>query len=94
MLLKRLLRMARAALHGGWRSVRDVEPDFWLNLRAELLAGRQWVDRGVVLAYATATGLIVVGFTFLSEAATHAFMLLRTVRAAIGATWRCCGRRC
>ena len=74
MLLNRLLRITRAALRGGWRSVRDVEPEFWLNLRGELLAGRQWVDRGVVLAYAAATGLIVVGFTFLSEAATHAFL--------------------
>ncbi len=84
MLLKRLLRMARAALQGGWRSVRDVEPEFWTNLRAELLAGRQWVDRGVVLAYAAATGLIVVGFTFLSEAATHAFMRFEQV----GGYWR------
>ena len=74
--LSRILRVARVALRGGWRSVRDVEPDFWLNLRDELRAGRQWIDRGVVLAYAAATGLIVVGFTFLSEAATHAFSML------------------
>ena len=74
--LSRILRVARAALRGGWRSLRDVEPDFWLNLRDELRAGRQWIDRGVVLAYAAATGLIVVGFTFLSEAATHAFSML------------------
>jgi H+/Cl- antiporter ClcA len=76
MQLVRVLRVARAALRGGWRSVRDVEPDFWVNLRDELSAGRQWIDRGVVLAYAAATGLIVVGFTFLSEAATHAFSML------------------
>ena len=74
--LSRILRVARVALRGGWRSVRDVEPDFWLNLRDELRAGRQWIDRGVVLAYAAATGLVVVGFTFLSEAATHAFSML------------------
>lgn len=76
MQLVRVLRVTRAALRGGWRAVRDVEPDFWFNLRDELKAGRQWTDRGVVLAYAAATGLIVVGFTFLSEAATHAFGML------------------
>jgi len=75
--LGRILRVARAALHGGWRSVRDVEPEFWFNLRSELLAGRQWIDRGVVLAFAVATGLVVVGFTFLAEAAAHAFSLLQ-----------------
>lgn len=56
--------------------MRDVEPEFWCNLRGELLAGRQWIDRGVVLAYAAATGLVVVGFTFLAEAAAHAFSQL------------------
>jgi len=74
--LSRILRVARVALRDGWRSVRDVEPDFWFNLREEVLAGRQWIDRGVVLAYAVATGLVVVGFTFLAEAAAHAFGLL------------------
>ena len=74
--LSRILRVARVALRGGWRSVRDVEPEFWFNLRGELLAGRQWIDRGVVLAYAAATGLVVVGITFLAEAAAHAFGLL------------------
>jgi H+/Cl- antiporter ClcA len=77
--LGRIIRVARTALHGGWRSVRDVEPDFWFNVRAELLAGRQWIDRGVVLAYAVATGLIVVGFTFLAEAALDTFKLLERV---------------
>jgi len=38
----------------------------------------------VVLAYAAATGLIVVGFTFLSEAATHAFMRFEEA----GGYWR------
>mgnify|MGYP005842387507 CR=1 FL=1 len=46
-------------------------PDFWRNLRQELAAGRQWVDRAIVLAYAVATGLVVVGFTLLSEAASE-----------------------
>jgi H+/Cl- antiporter ClcA len=48
-------------------------PDFWRNLRHELATGRQWVDRAVVLAYAVATGLTVVGFTLLSEAAIERF---------------------
>jgi len=71
-----MLRMARAWLRGGWRSARDIEPEFWRNLRDELLTGRQWLDRAVVLAYAAVTGLIVVGFTFLAEAALHGFRLV------------------
>ncbi len=68
-----LRRMGLALLHGGWRAVRDVEPEFWNNLRGELLAGRPWVDRIVVLTWAAMTGLIVVGFTLLAEAAVHGF---------------------
>ena len=67
------LRAARAWLRGGWRAVHDVEPEFWRNLLAELQAGRQWVDRGVVLGFAALTGLLVVGFTLLAEAASHGF---------------------
>ncbi|OGA97316.1 MAG: chloride channel protein [Burkholderiales bacterium RIFCSPHIGHO2_12_FULL_69_20] len=37
------------------------------------MAGRQWLDRALVLAFAAATGLLVVGFTLLAEAASHAF---------------------
>jgi len=55
----------------------DHEPDFWRNLRAELAAGPQWIDRAVVLAYAAATGLVVVAFTLLSEAASDGFTRLR-----------------
>lgn len=55
----------------------DHEPDFWRNLRAELASGTQWVDRAVVLAYAAVTGLVVVGFTLLTEAASDAFEHLR-----------------
>ncbi|WP_199873272.1 chloride channel protein [Ideonella sp. A 288] len=67
------MRLLGAFLHGGWRTVRDVDPDFWHNLRRELLAGRQWFDRAVVLAVAAGTGLVVVGFTLLAEAAIHGF---------------------
>jgi len=64
------------------QAVHDVEPDFWRNLSTELASGRQWVDRAVVLGYAAITGLIVVGFTLLTEAATDLFMLLRSLQAA------------
>jgi H+/Cl- antiporter ClcA len=56
-------------------------PDFWSNLRAELAAGRAWVDRAVVLAYAALTGGVVVGFTMLAEAASHGFELVRGLGA-------------
>jgi len=72
-LAARLLLAARAWLAGGWSAVRAVEPDFWHNLGRELSAGRQWMDRAVVLAYAAATGLLVVGFTLLAEASSQAF---------------------
>ena len=55
----------------------DHEPDFWRNLRRELACGAQWIDRAVVLAYAAATGLVVVGFTLLAEAASQGFEGLR-----------------
>ncbi len=67
------LQMARAWLLGGWRAARDVEPEFWRNLQAELLTGRHWLDRAVMLAFAAATGLVVVGFTLLAEAAIEAY---------------------
>ena len=51
----------------------DPQPDVWHKLRAEFAAGRQWVDRGVVLGYAVLTGCIVVGFTLLGERASEAF---------------------
>jgi H+/Cl- antiporter ClcA len=55
----------------------DHPPDFWRNLRQELAAGRHWIDRAVVLAYAVLTGLVVVGFTLLSESASDGFEYLR-----------------
>ena len=56
----------------------DHEPDFWRNLRNELACAAQWIDRAVVLAYAAATGLVVVGFTLLAQAASHGFEQLRS----------------
>ncbi len=70
------MRLARARLHGGWRTAQDIDPEIWRNLRQELLAGRQWLDRAVVLAYAAATGAIVVAFTLLAEAAIHGYRLI------------------
>jgi H+/Cl- antiporter ClcA len=51
--------------------------DFWHNLRTEFSTGGPWLDRAVMLAFAALTGLVVVGFTLLAEAASHAFDLLR-----------------
>jgi H+/Cl- antiporter ClcA len=62
----RWLQRVRVALH-------DMAPDVWRNLGREVRPGRQWVDRAVVLSYAAATGLVVVGFTFLAEAASRGF---------------------
>lgn len=56
-----------------------TEPDFWRHLRDELLAGRQWIDRAVVLGYAAVTGLLVVGCTLLGELASHGFSALQRV---------------
>ena len=43
------------------------EPNFLDNLRAEFSNGRQWIDRAIVLGYAAMAGLLVVGFTVLSD---------------------------
>lgn len=53
--------------------------DPWRRLWQELVAGRQWADRAVVLAFAAATGLLVVGFTLLTEGAGQAHEALRTL---------------
>ncbi|MEO8278206.1 MAG: chloride channel protein [Ideonella sp.] len=52
-------------------------PDFWGNLKGEFAAGRQWIDRAIVLAYAVGTGLTVVCLTLLAEAAYGAFEYVR-----------------
>ncbi|MEF7615906.1 chloride channel protein [Aquincola sp. MAHUQ-54] len=43
------------------------EPDILENLRTELSNGRIWLDRAIVLGYAVAAGLFVVGFTIAAE---------------------------
>ena len=72
-------RAIRIALVGGFTALRNIEPEFWRNLRRELAAGRLWLDRATVLVYAALTGLLVVGFTLLAEAASNGFELLRGV---------------
>ena len=49
------------------------EPDFLEHLRAELSSGRIWLDRAIVLGYAIAAGLFVVGFTLASDWVFGAF---------------------
>jgi H+/Cl- antiporter ClcA len=53
--------------------MRELRNDFWHNLRNDVAAGPQWRDRAVVLTYAVITGLIVVAFTLLAEAASRGF---------------------
>ncbi|WP_119353149.1 chloride channel protein [Azohydromonas sediminis] len=60
------------------------QPDFWRNLRQEIVAGRPWIDRAVVIGYAVATGLVVVAFTLLSEAASDAFAHARAAEGPLG----------
>lgn len=52
---------------------------------ARLGDGRPWLDRAVVLGFAALTGAVVVGFTLLAEAASHAHATLRN--AAPWAPW-------
>jgi H+/Cl- antiporter ClcA len=98
--LRDILRLAWALLHGGWRKRREIEPAFWNNLQNELLTWHQWRDRAVVMLFAAATGLVVVGFTLLAEAATHGhdwlrqqgdygryLMLLWTPLLTVGVLW-------
>lgn len=53
------------------------ELDVWQALREEFVAHAAWMDRAVVLSFAVLTGLAVVGFTLLAEAASHAHAWLR-----------------
>jgi H+/Cl- antiporter ClcA len=58
------------------RAMSDDSRNPWQGVRRELTGAQQWLDRAVVLAYAVATGLIVVGFTYLAESASEAFRWL------------------
>jgi H+/Cl- antiporter ClcA len=63
------------------------EPDFLENLRAELSSGRVWLDRAVVLAYAVAGGLFVVGFTLASDRAFGLFHRLHQAQPWVLLLW-------
>lgn len=54
------------------------EPDFLQNLRDEMGDGRQWLDRVIVIGYAILTGLAVVGFTLLADAAFDLYQQMRS----------------
>ncbi|MCW5653980.1 chloride channel protein [Hydrogenophaga sp.] len=53
------------------------EPDFLQNLRDEMGGARQWIDRAIVIAYAVLTGLAVVAFTLLADAALDVYGRMR-----------------
>ncbi len=73
----RLAQRAIAASRGLLAGVHAVEPDFLRNVGAEVGTARPWLDRAVVLAYALATGLLVVGSTLLAEGCSEPFDTLR-----------------
>jgi H+/Cl- antiporter ClcA len=56
------------------------EPNFLENLREEFSNWRLWLDRSIVLAYAIASGLFVVGFTI---AANWSFKLFEQLHHAL-----------
>lgn len=51
-------------------------PQFLQELKSELANKHLWADRGIVLMFATLTGLTVVAFTWLSEHALETFFAL------------------
>ena len=57
-------------------SMNEQQHSSWQRVRKEVIGGRQWLDRTVVIAYAVATGLIVIAFTHLAESAGAAFRWL------------------
>jgi H+/Cl- antiporter ClcA len=57
------------------------DPDAWTALREQFVAHALWLDRAVVMLFAALTGLAVVGFTLLAEAASHAHEQLRSAPA-------------
>lgn len=59
----------------------DPDPGPWTALREQLVAHALWLDRAVVMLFAALTGLAVVGFTLLAEAASHAHEQLRSTPA-------------
>ncbi len=56
---------------------RKEQPDFLQNLRHEVVDGRHWLDRVVVIGFAVLAGLAVVAFTLLYDAAFERFQALQ-----------------
>jgi H+/Cl- antiporter ClcA len=54
------------------------DPDAWTALREQSVAHALWLDRAVVMLFAALTGLAVVGFTLLANAASYAHKQLRS----------------
>jgi H+/Cl- antiporter ClcA len=75
--LTRLRNALRRVVDDATAPAHETDLDFWGNLRGELALGRQWLDRAIVLVYAGAAGLLVVGLTLLGEAAGKGFDLLQ-----------------
>lgn len=58
------------------RRIEAIDPTIWRNVLGSVSAWRDWLDRGVVIGFAIATGLLVVGFTLMAEHAVDAFRRL------------------
>ncbi len=57
---------------------RSQQPDFLQNLRHEMVDGRHWLDRVVVIGFAVLAGLAVVAFTLLYDTAFEWFQTLQS----------------
>lgn len=58
-----------------------IKRRFRTFLRAQLVNGRTWITRAIVLVFAALAGLAIVGFTWIGERALHAF------HSIVGGTW-------
>ena len=67
--------------------MKQSEPDFFKNIRAELSSGRLWADRAVVLVCAVAAGLLVVGFTLASNLAFDLFQRIHGTNRWFALVW-------
>ncbi|MDR2838739.1 MAG: chloride channel protein, partial [Azonexus sp.] len=59
---------------------RPGDPDFYNQLKVEVLDGKLWLDRAIVLAYAALAGAVVVLFTLMID---RAFGLFTAITARL-----------